>query len=281
MRRILIAGCGYVGTAAAKLFCERGWHVTAWTRSAQLADQELAAKVDSRIVDLRDKEAVLRAKFACDVVVHCASSGGGNATEYRRIYRDGVHNLIDAFPRTRLIFTSSTSVYAQGDGGWVDENSPAEPQMETGKLLRETETIVLANGGTVLRLGGIYGPGRSFFLQSVRGGTATIAPPDRYVNQIHRDDAAEAIAFVAERAEVIEPSILNLVDNEPTLRGEILRWLAARLELELSPSLEASPPKRGTSNKRVSNARLRALGWSPQYRSYKEGFLKSILPTER
>jgi nucleoside-diphosphate-sugar epimerase len=278
MRRVLIAGCGYVGSAAAKLFQNKGWHVTAWSRSGELTDQELA--VDSFAVDLRDGDAVRRRKFDCDVVVHCASSRGANATEYRRIYRDGVQNLIDAFPGAHLIFTSSTSVYAQRDGSWVDENSPAEPEVETAKVLRETEEIVLARGGTVLRLGGIYGPHRSFLLQSVKAGTAAIGAFDRYINQIHRGDAAAAIAFVAERAEVIGPRLLNVVDNEPAPRSEILCWLAVRMQMPLAPPAETPNSNRGSSNKRVSNARLRALGWSPMYPSYKEGFLQSVFAAE-
>ena len=278
MRRVLIAGCGYLGTATARLFQEQGWSVTAWTRSGRTEDGELV--VDSRAVDLRDAEDVRRNSFVCDLVVHCASSGGGGETEYRRIYRDGIRHLNDAFPGAHLIFTSSTSVYTQQDGSRVDETSPAEPQNEKGKLLRESEEMVLANGGTVLRLGGIYGPGRSFFLQSIRAGTAAVGIPDRYVNQIHRDDAAAAIIYVAQRPRETTGRIYNVVDDEPGLRGAVSRWLAEQLQLTISDSPEPSVTKRGTSNKRVSNARLRNLGWAPIYRSYREGFIKSVLPAE-
>src|SRR5205085_6200425 len=113
---------------------------------------------DLRAVDLRELEQVRQNSFPSDLVVHCASSRGGDADQYRRIYRDGVVNLLQSFPGARIVFTSSTSVYGQRDGSWVDENSPAEPGTAKGEILREAEEIVLAHDGIVLRLGGIYGP---------------------------------------------------------------------------------------------------------------------------
>src|SRR5947209_1828150 len=118
MSRVLIAGCGYVGIATARLFRSEGWDVTAWTRSGELADRQLAHTITSCAVDLRQAQDVRQNRFECDVVVHCASSGGGDADDYRRVYRDGVQNLIADFPGARVIFTSSTSVYGQRDGSW-------------------------------------------------------------------------------------------------------------------------------------------------------------------
>jgi nucleoside-diphosphate-sugar epimerase len=274
MLKILIAGCGYVGTATAKLFHQQGWTVTAWTRTGDIADHELP--IAKRAVDLRQADDVRRNSFECDVVVHCASSGGGDAAEYRRIYRDGAANLAASFPRARLIFTSSTRVYEQRDGSWVDENSPAEPVSDKGKILREAEKAVLATGGIVLRLGGIYGPARSFLLQGVINGTAS-SSADRYVNQIHRDDIASAIFFLVQRPAIAPPRIFNVVDDMPVPRREILKWLSAQLRKPLSDLPNEDARSRGQSNKRVSNAKLRALGWSPVYPGYQEGFLRSVL----
>jgi nucleoside-diphosphate-sugar epimerase len=278
MRRVLIAGCGYLGIATAWRFRSGGWEVVGWTRSGNIADRELADAIEHAAIDLSEPHQVERNRFPCDLVVHCASSSGGGADEYRRIYRDGAENLARFFPETRLIFTSSTSVYPQRDGSWVDENSPAEPQNEKAKILRAAEEIVLGAGGIVLRLGGIYGPERSFFLRSVKNGHAAIAAPDRYVNQIHRDDAAAAIWFLAQRPEIAPPCIFNVVDDAPVSRGEIFRWLSAQLKVPLSDSTRAPSTRRGETNKRVSNARLRSLGWEPRYRSYAEG-LSAMLDT--
>jgi nucleoside-diphosphate-sugar epimerase len=276
MPRILIAGCGYVGAATAKLFLDHAWDVTAWTLSGEIADRDLS--MARRAVDLRQLDEVRRNSFECDAVVHCASSRGGEAREYRRLYFDGVSNLAESFPRARLIFTSSTTVYAQRDGTWVDENSPAEPASEKGKILRAAEEIVLTKEGIVLRLAGIYGPGRSFLLQSVMNGTASISDAEaRYVNQIHRDDVASAICLVAGTRTIRAPRILNVVDNAPVPRREILNWLSLQLGKPLPESRGAVERKRGDSNKRVRNDRLRELGWSALYPTFQEGFQHSVL----
>ncbi|MBV9009077.1 MAG: SDR family oxidoreductase [Verrucomicrobia bacterium] len=277
MPRLLIAGCGYVGSAAARLFLHDGWQVTAWSRSGKIHDgNEPPGSLSVRAVNLGDPDDVQRNSFPCDVVVHCASTSGGSADEYRRVYRDGVRNLLAAFPAARVIFTSSTSVYGQRDGSWVDENSPAEAASEKAKILREAEELILRHAGIVLRLGGIHGPGRSFLLQAVLSGRIS-AGRDRYVNGIHRDDAAAAIHLVITKP----PSrngIFNVVDDTPALRSEIVAFLAKQLRRPLPQPAPRSSP-RDDSNKRVSNAKLRALGWVPRYPSYTEGFCQSVLVT--
>jgi nucleoside-diphosphate-sugar epimerase len=274
VRRVLIAGCGYVGGAAARLFRNEGWQVTAWSRSAQIEDDELTRSIRVASVDLTSTNDVQRHSFACDVVVHCASTRGGGADEYRRLYRDGVGNLLTTFPSARIIFTSSTSVYAQRDGSWVDENSPAEPPNAKGRILREAEELVLAAKGVVLRLGGIYGPQRSAMLRATVSGRIS-GGADRWVNQVHRDDAASAILFAATRKPDVT-GVFNVVDNTPALRSEIVTWLAAELGRTVPEPAESTSPARGYSNKRVSNAKLRQLGWMPRFASYKEGFRNSV-----
>jgi nucleoside-diphosphate-sugar epimerase len=273
MPLVLIAGCGYVGSAAAKLFVEEHWEVIGWTRSEQSARRTLGSAISFSAVDITDLETVRRNSVAADVVVHCASSG---ADSYLHVYRDGVANLVACFPNGRIIFTSSTSVYPQRDGSSVTEESSAEPDSENAQILRQAEKIVLSNEGIVLRVAGIYGPGRSFLLHSVMNGTAAIG--DRFVNQVHRDDVASAISFLAQSRAVDPPRIFNVVDDTPAPRAEILNWLSARLRLPLSSFPPAAKPKHVGSNKRVSNAKLRALGWVPAYSSYREGFDRSVLP---
>ncbi len=273
MPHVLIAGCGYVGSAAAKLFADSGWDVTGWVRTNQMAGQVGQAEISLKAVDITNLDAVHRNVFAADVVVHCASSA---ADSYCHVYRDGVANLAACFPGARLIFTSSTSVYPQGDRSLVTEQSPAEPHSDDGRTLRKAEEIVLENGGIVLRLAGIYGPGRSFLLRSMMNGTAVAT--ERIVNQVHRDDVASAIFFIGQCPKVNTPRIFNVVDDTPAPRAEILVWLSERLNLPLPGSLATAEEKRGHSNKRVSNAKLRSLGWTPAYPSYREGFDRSVLP---
>src|SRR5438309_4235243 len=273
MPRVLIAGCGYVGSAAARLFAKEGWEVIGWTKSGQSAELPGEGAISLSAVDITDLETVSRNSFPADVVVHCASSG---ADSYPHVYRDGAANLAACFPNARIIFTSSTSVYPQRDESSVTEDSPAEPDSENAQILRQAEKIVLGNNGVVLRVAGIYGPGRSFLLRSVLNGTSVIS--DRFVNQVHRDDVASAISFLAQSRAVDPPRIFNVVDDTPASRAEILDWLSARLGLPLSNFPATAKPKRGRSNKRVSNAKLRALGWVPAYPSYREGFDRSVLP---
>jgi nucleoside-diphosphate-sugar epimerase len=273
MPRVLIAGYGYVGSAAARLFAKEGWEVIGWTRTRQSVDRAGAIDISLSAIDITNLENVRRNSFAADVVVHCASSG---ADSHLHVYRDGAANLAACFPNARLIFTSSTSVYPQGDGSSVTEESAAEADSENAQILRQAEKIVLASGGIVLRVAGIYGPGRSFLLRSVMNRTAVVG--DRFVNQVHRDDVASAIFYFARRRVLDPPRIFNVVDDTPAPRAEILDWLSARLGLPLSNSAPSPESKRGRSNKRVSNAKLRALGWVPTYPSYREGFDVSVLP---
>jgi nucleoside-diphosphate-sugar epimerase len=107
----------------------------------------------------------------------------------------------------------------------------------------------------------------------------TAVATDRMVNQVHRDDVASAIFLVGQYQTIDPPRIFNVVDDTPVPRAEILAWLSERLNLPLPASLAAAEQKQGHSNKQVSNAKLRALGWAPAYPSYREGFDRSLLPT--
>ncbi len=177
-----------------------------------------------------------------------------------------------------MIFTSSTSVYAQRDGSWVTEKSETKPARETGRILLETEQLVLAQGGVVARLAGIYGPGRSALLSKFLAGSAIIDPEnDRFINQVHRDDIATALFLLLDRPSPAR-EIYNVVDDQPILQSECYRWLAAKLNRPIPPmGRSTAAPKRGASNKRVSNARLRHLGWIPRYPTFAEAMEKSIL----
>jgi nucleoside-diphosphate-sugar epimerase len=280
MSRILIAGCGYVGQATAYLFHERGWKVEGWTASGESAGRLAAKPYAVRAVNLTSPAAVSEVREEFDVVVQCASTGGGDADEYRRVYLKGARNLLHAFPSARLIFTSSTSVYAQRQGEIVDETSPADPAHEKGRILREAEELVLSHDGIVARLGGIYGPSRSFLLRKVLAGGAILDEGgERFVNQVHRDDIASGLFLLAERRSELARQIYNVVDDQPILARDARRWLSAHLP-RTSPTGEAAAArKRGDTNKRVSNKKLRALGWEPRYPNFAVAMTESILPS--
>jgi nucleoside-diphosphate-sugar epimerase len=276
MPRILIAGCGYVGNATALLFHESGWEVEGWTRSIDSAEKLSSLPFLVRAVDITDRDKILSAANKFDRIIHCASSRGGGASEYRRVYLEGAQNLLDIFAGTPLLFTSSTSVYAQRDGSWVTESDPAEPVHESGQILRETEDLVLDRRGIVARLAGIYGPGRSFLLQQLLAGKAVIDPKrDRFVNQAHRDDIAAALFLLAQRRAA---EIYNVTDDQPILLSECYKWLAGELHRPIPPEGIVGNRKRGESNKRVSNKKLRDLGWMPKYGTFQKAMRESVLP---
>jgi nucleoside-diphosphate-sugar epimerase len=268
--QIVIAGCGFLGEAAAGFFLEAGWRVL-----GLCATEESAARLADRpfpvaVVDISKPITAPVGWERPDIVVHCASSGRGGADAYRAVYRDGLEHLRDAFSPRRLIFTGSTSVYSQVDGGWVTEDSPAEPDRETGRVLLEAEKVALEAGGVVARLAGIYGPGRSVLLKKFLEGSAVLeAGGNRWINQIHRDDGARALLQLAR--DEAAAGIYNVCDDTPTTQREIYGWIADHLNRPLPPEGPADlNRKRGWTSKRISNARLRSLGWSPRYPGYRD-----------
>ena len=268
---LLVAGCGYLGKEVARLFLDKGWQVIGLSRAGKETDappglQWLAA-------DLGEANSVASVRAALprvNAVVHAASSSRGGIEAYQRVFVAGLRHLTNEFPGVPLVFTSSTSVYGQTDGSVVTEDSPAEPGTETGHLLRQAEEIALANGAVVARLAGIYGPGRAVILGKLLRGEAVIEDGGkRVINQIHRDDAAAAILHLLENFSHA-PRLVNVSDNQPMEQGELLKSVAERLGLPLPP--EGPRPvgrKRGWTSKAVSNARLRATGWSPVYPDFR------------
>jgi nucleoside-diphosphate-sugar epimerase len=278
--RILIAGCGYVGDATADLFHAAGWDVEGWVRSTESAARLSSKPYSVRLVDISQLAQVAEQAGTFDAVIHCASSRGGNAEIYRQVYLNGARNLVESFPNATILFTSSTSVYAQRDGSWVTEGSETKPR-ETGRILLETEGLILKNGGITARLAGVYGPGRSALLAKFLNGTATIdTENDRFVNQVHRDDIASALFLLLNREPRGSTQVYNVVDDQPILQTKCYRWLAQRLNCPLPPTGQSQQQrKRGDTNKRVSNAKLRRLGWIPLYPTFADSMEKSILPS--
>jgi nucleoside-diphosphate-sugar epimerase len=272
MPRVVFAGCGFLGEAAALLFLRSGWDVVGVTHREESAMALRERGIASDVADLSDAESVenLASRVGdVDVVVHAASSGRGGEDAYRAVYRDGMANLVSAFPGSFSIFTGSTSVYGQLDGEVVTETSVAEPDRATGRILLEAEQRALAAGGAVARLAGIYGPGRSVLLRKFRDSTARIEGDGlRFVNQIHRDDAGAALLALAT---LRQAGIFNVVDDAPATQLQVYQWIADVLDQPLPPHGEPDlNRKRGWTSKRVSNLRLRSLGWVPVFPSYRD-----------
>ena len=272
---VLIAGCGFVGERAADLLHAEGHTVIGLTHSAASTERLRAAKPwRVEACDISDPASVtaLAAKLApqtIDASIHCASSSRGGAEMYQSVYVGGMRNLIAAFPQAFPLFTSSTSVYPQIAGETVDESSFADPDRETGRLLRDAEKLALAAGASVGRLAGIYGPGRSFLLKNLLEGKAAIEGNDgqgRYLNQIHAHDAACAVAhLVTQRL----AGIYNIADDANVTQRDVYLELCRLFGVPLPPARDPDPTrKRGWSHKLVTNAKLRATGWEPYFSTY-------------
>lgn len=281
-RRVLIAGCGYVGSALARELIARGDRVTCLRRS----DAPVPSGTEFLQADLRDPGTLSgRLSGPWDAVVYSAAAGGSTDPEYEAAYVRGIRNLLGEFESAsvsvgRLLFTSSTGVYAQDDGSWVDEDSPTLPRSFTGIRLLEGESVVRQAPvpAVILRLGGIYGPGRDRLIRLARSGVPT-PPADGggWTNRIHRDDCAGALLHLID---LPEPESLYVgVDEEPARLGTILAWIREREGIpQPSPARLADPAPgpaptglRG-ANRRVSSARLRKSGYTFRFPTFREGF---------
>ena len=258
MSRLLLIGHGYLGKAIARHFAAMDWEVVAVSLSGD--DGALACDV----ADISQVNTLPQADF----IVHCAASGRGGADAYQRVYVDGCRNLAVTFPGVPLLYTSSTSVYSQTDGCIVTEESPAIPERDTGCLLLAAEREVLDANGVVCRLSGIYGPGRSVILRKFLSGEAVIEEDGRrYLNQIHRDDAARAVLHLAITG--ARGGIFNVSDSTPLSQLACYEMLAALFQKPLPPSGPKDlDRKRGWTHKQVSNAKLLASGWRPKFPSF-------------
>lgn len=269
--RVLIAGCGDVGTELGLLLTGQGHEVWGLRRHPD----SLPSPIRPLAADLGDPE-TLRDLPAFDYVAYTAAADGHGEDAYRRAYVAGVRHLLAALPGPprRFLFTSSTGVYGQTEGEWIDEGSATEPRSFTGTALLEGEGLVLGAGfpTTVVRLAGIYGPGRTRLVRLVRSGEAKLSKQPSYTNRIHRDDCAGFLAHLIamDVAGKAVDEVYVGVDDDPAERGEVLAWLADQLGVR-RPLVEAEPSKRG-QNKRCRNQKLRSTGYQLRFPSFREGY---------
>ena len=266
----MIVGCGFLGEAAADLFFDGGWAVLGLCASAESASRRAAKPYEVRAVDVTRGFSLAARWRSVDALIHCAGPDRAIPESYRRVYVDGLMNALVATEPRLLIFTGSTSVYAQVDGTWVNEMSEAKPDRETGRILLEAEKIALSQGGFVARLSGLYGPGRSVLMRRFLSGEAIIEGNGlRWINQIHRDDAARAIVHLLTSS--VTPGIYNVSDSTPATQSQVYAWLADYFHRPLPRSGDPDfNRKRGWTSKRVSNAKLCGSGWQPAFPSYRD-----------
>jgi nucleoside-diphosphate-sugar epimerase len=306
--RVLIIGCGYVGLPLGAELAKQGHQVFAVRRSRGSEKDIQAVGIQPLICDITKPEDLAKLPLSYDWVVNCVASSGGSAEEYRRLYLEGSRNLLEwlsASPPQKFVYTSSTSVYGQTDGSVVTEASPTEPAAETAKILVQTENVLLNAAGTkctvpltpalspsegaregksfpavILRVAGIYGPDRGYWFRQFLRGEATIENQgERILNMIHRDDVVGAIMAALKNGPPGE--IYNAVDDEPVNQLPFFEWLSKKLGKPLprfSSEEKNGARKRGLTNKKVLNARLRSeLEYQFKYPTFREGYQAEIL----
>jgi nucleoside-diphosphate-sugar epimerase len=291
LMRVLIIGAGYIGLPLGAELARRGHDVSALRRDKSAADLLRAANLNPLTADITQSAQLAELPRDFDWVVNCVASGGGGAEDYRRIYVQGMRNVLDWLVpgrdagAPRFVYTSSTSVYGQNDGSIVDEKSPTEPAAETARVLLEAEKeLIIASRekkfpAMILRVAGIYGPDRGhWFQQFLRGEARIEGTGGRFLNMIHRDDVIGCIIAALERGH--GGDIYNAADDEPVTQFNFFSWLAAGLHKPMPVSVAENidaPRKRGITNKQVSNTKLKtALGYRFKYPTFREGYAAAI-----
>ena len=284
--KVAILGCGYVGLALGRTLVGDGHEVVGVRRSTEGTNEIEEAGLTAVRADVTDASE-LAAVPDVDAVVFAASAGGRGVEAARRVYVDGLRTVVEQFgtresPPERLMYTSSTGVYGDHDGDWVDETTPLEPVNDKTAALIDAEEAafearVYGIDPTVVRFGGIYGPGRHRIDRYLEGPVTA-----GWLNLVHREDAAGIVAFLLE-TDRGRDEVVVAVDDEPVDRHELADWLAGYRGVEPPPKqsveerlaeeeLSEAAARRIRADKRCSNARLREMGYEFVYPTFREGY---------
>jgi nucleoside-diphosphate-sugar epimerase len=297
----IIFGCGYLGSRVATLWRSAGEHSIAFTRRDDPTEEMLKAGTFTGQADVTkpDTLAVLQrlpvlGGTPVESLLYAVGFDRTAGPDIYSVYADGLRNVLAALPEsvTRAIYISTTGVYGTAGGGWVDEATPPDPQRDGGKASLAAEDILrappLGRRSAILRLAGIYGPGRVPYLDRLKANEPIAAPSAGWLNLIHVDDAARIVVgidrWLAERDASDGPHVFCLSDGSPAVRGEYYAE-AARLIGAPPPQFTAPPADspaaaRAGADRRISNAKLRAwmaeAGIALQYPSYREGLAQIL-----
>lgn len=292
-KRLVIFGCGYVGSALARSAVASGAMVETLTRNAEKAAVLRATGLAKVVLaDLSTDTWHGQITGGADFVVNCVSSGGPDT--YRQSYVGGMQSVLawaakGPVPVGTLVYTSSTSVYPQGGGAVVDESAPAGGATPNGSIIRESETLLQHAPASavrrhfILRLAGIYGPARHHLLDQLLSGAARLGGSgDHRLNLVHRDDIVAAILDCLGAPATVGSDLFNVADSAPALRAEVVGWLAGRLGRPVPGFDGSATTRRGGApmpDRVISNARIQqVLGWRPRYPDYRAGY-EAILGT--
>ena len=278
MGRVLIAGCGYIGSALGAMLASNGHSVLGLKRHVQ-PDNKVIHYVKA---DLTRSSDLVNLDTSFDQVLFMAAPGGKDEESYRNLFETGIENILNIFsqksPKTTFTFVSSTNVYGQDRGEYIDEESVANPNNFKGNILLLAENNVLSqnSNNTVVRFSAIYGPGRNRMIKMALTSPEIQQDPPFYVNQIHKDDCVEVIKIIFEKKLAGEKlrSIFLASDDDPAPMWDVVSWLAMQLNSE-------KPRKKivdnnAAQNKRCVNKCLKEIGHKFKFPSYQEGYLPLI-----
>jgi nucleoside-diphosphate-sugar epimerase len=288
-QRLVIFGCGYVGSALADAARGLGAQVTALTRNPAKAAELTARGIEVVVGELGASDWHAQLPGGADVVVNSVSAADPSVEGYRRSYVDGMRSILDwaargPRPVGTLLYTSSTGVYPQGGGVEVDETAATGDASPTGQVLVEAENLLRAATRTavarwfIFRLAGIYGPTRHHLLTALRAGTRRMAgEPAFRMNLIHRDDIVAALLAAVAAPAAVRDEVFNLSDGAPATRAELVGWLAREVGVD-APEFEgaaASVRKGGavTPDRIIRSDKIRrTLGWAPRHGDFRSGY---------
>ncbi|HET8707453.1 MAG TPA: SDR family oxidoreductase [Pseudomonadales bacterium] len=279
MARILIAGYGALGRKLTPILAAGKHEIWGLNRSGSVSAQAQPIKAD-----LTHPETLTQLP-QFDYLIYTATPSERSEAGYQNAYLTGLKNILNASARNstkHIFFVSSTSVYHQSKGEWVDELSETQPTQFSGKIILAAENYLRQSGKShsCVRFGGIYGDDRLSLIRSVQANKPVIKTPPVYTNRIHEDDCAGVLAFLLERhlEGVTLESVYLAVDDAPADEWTVKQWLAQ--EMGLPPLPEEPVDGSVNQNKRCSNAQLKALGYHFLYPSFQQGYASIWLALE-
>ena len=273
MANILVVGTGDIGGNLALTMAQDGHTVTGIRRS----DKPVGEGIRVISADVADASTLTDLPENIDIVVYSVAAPVFSKEGYHAYYVKGMKNILKKLkgqtPK-RVFFVSSSSVYHQMDGSWVNESSETTPTSFAGKEMLAAEKVLhdSAFNGTSVRFTGIYGPGRERMIQQARHGGYCDPEPPVWTNRIHRDDCIGVLKFLIERALADEPleDCYLATDNEPATLFDVLEWMKDRIG-EVDPDHDVGEVSR-RANRRCSNQRLRDAGYEFKYSNYQDGY---------
>jgi nucleoside-diphosphate-sugar epimerase len=277
VRSCLIIGCGYLGGRVASAWLAQGRRVLATSRNPT----HLPVGVEPVLCDVLKPES-LSPLPAVDSVLYAIGLDRSSGATMRSVYVDGLANVLAHFPKPgRFVYVSSSSVYAQTDGGWVDETAPTEPQEESGRIVLGAEGVLRSRlpEAVVLRFAGIYGPGRLLRRPTIEKGDPIVGDADKWLNLIHAEDGVRAILAAEENA--IPGRVYNVCDDHPARRRHFYQTLARVLKAPeprfVAPPSDQPTPPHEKGNRRINNRRMKEeLRVVLRYPDYDQGLHASV-----